>query len=366
MAAAGADVDGALITTQPGAESRTWYVTVEPRLGNIPSGLLSYVEVSDAGVVVSGTGFMGRPEAVGDYPLLDTRAAIDRANAQNGTTSGIEPAMGAVDGASGTTGGSDTGGTDVGGPDVEAPDSTVAAPCSVPEGASDGCDGTTGCGGDGCVDFTTTTANPCTVQPDGSEICEPECAALTPLDGTVPAICLPPCPQAEPGQDPAVGAPESLDCPVPDPGVVPIPEPQPLEIVLVDAEHSLVVLPANDASGDVYLVPAYRFTAEDGGQVDLPAVADEALTGSPTTTETTVPDTVLPPPRPSIPEPQPCEVLEEQDPESATTHTIQTCPPPDEDRWWSARATTSTSTSSPRTGASSSAARSGCMTAPKT
>jgi hypothetical protein len=101
--------------------------------------------------------------------------------------------------------------------------------------------------------------------------------------------------------------------------------PQPLEVVLVDAEPSLVVLPANDGSADAYLVPAYRFTAKDGSTVDLPAVADEALAG-PGTTETTVPDTAVTEPVP-VPEPQPCQVLEEGD-DTGTTQTMQTCPTP--------------------------------------
>jgi hypothetical protein len=42
-----------------------------------------------------------------------------------------------------------------------------------------------------------------------------------------------------------------------------------------------------------------------------------------------VPGTDVPPPVPT-PEPQPCEVLEEED-SSGTTHTMQTCPTPNED-----------------------------------
>ena len=129
----------------------------------------------------------------------------------------------------------------------------------------------------------------------------------------------------------SVDAPEThrLHAAGPTRRAIRLPEPQPLEVVLVDAEPSLVLLPANDGSADAYLVPAYRFTAEDGGTVDLPAVADEALAG-PSTTETTVPDTVEPAPVP-VPEPQPCEVLEEAD-GSGTTHTVQTCPTADRGR----------------------------------
>jgi hypothetical protein len=188
--------------------------------------------------------------------------------------------------------------------------------CAAPERASDGCGGTTGCGGDDCNDVGVAeeppTTYPCKVQPDGSEICEHDT-----------------CPEGVADQDVVVDAPESIDCPEPDPGVEPVPDPQPVEMVLVDAERSLVLLPATDGSRDAYLVPAYRFTTEDGGTVDLPAVADEALSGS-ETTQTTVPETVEPQPVPE-PEPQPCQVLEEGD-ASGTTHTVQTtCPTPDDD-----------------------------------
>jgi hypothetical protein len=160
---------------------------------------------------------------------------------------------------------------------------------------------------DDCVVPTTTI--PCKVQPDGTEICEP----------------VPLCPQVEGSAGEGVGAPDVLDCTPPQP-IDPMPLPQPVEIVLVDAEPSLLPLPGTDGRGDAYLVPAYRFTAEDGGQVDLPAVADEALAGPPPT-EVTIPETVPPDPVPEPePQPDPCEVLEEED-SSGTTHTIQPCPP---------------------------------------
>ena len=342
VAASGADVEGARVTASAGGASRTWFVTVEPVVEGIPTGLVSYVEVSEDAVVVSGNGFFGQPEPLGGYPLLDTRDVIDRANAQSGV--GIEPALGAADDAvSSTTGGGD-GGTGVGGTTGgDEPTTTVVTgddPCAVPDGASDGCGGTTGCGGDACIDVDVAepppdTTIPCKVQPDGREICEYTC----PEQGDPAAGCGPTCPQAESTDDIAVGAPDSVDCTPPHPtpgepvpGPVPSPEPQPLEVVLVDAEPSLILLPATDGSTDAYLVPAYRFTAEDGSTVDLPAITEDALAG-PSSTETTVPDTVVPEPEPEpvpVPEPQPCQVLEEGD-DTGTTHTVQTCPTPSED-----------------------------------
>ena len=336
--AAGHDVDGAIVNgiASSGEEGTgQWHVTVEPVLGGVRSGLLSFVEVSSDLRALSGSGVLGGAVDLGEYPLLDTRAAIDRANEQaavaldavatSDASSSGEAGVATEAGEAGTTGGS--GSTDVGGTDDVGPVTTVTGavdPCAVPEGASDGCGGTTGCGGDGCA--TDTTMPPCKAQPDGRDICEQQCTDVS-NDIAVGAPTMPECtppPCAPPG---AEGPPESRECP-PPPNPGPLPEPEPLELTLVDAERSLVLLPAADGSADAYLVPAYRFTAEDGGQVDLPAVADEALTGTPST-EITVPDTIVEPPEPG-PVPQPCDVLEEGD-ASGTTHTVQTCPPPDED-----------------------------------
>ena len=330
--ASGFDADGAQVDASAGGESRSWHVTVQPYVDGLPTGLVTDVEVSDAGRVLSGSGYLGPAEVVGEVPLLDTRAAIERANANGGVDRAVDGGVAADDAVSSNTGGTD---------DVEAPEPGTAdpgaatEPCEVPEGASDSCVGTTGCGGDGCVDLTSTTTVPCKAQPDGREICEiDECAEAevdAPADGPVTTLpcSVPPCPRVVPPIDETVPAPDTVDCPTPpiDPAPVPVPKPDPVEIVLIDAEPSLVILPANDGSGDAYLVPAYRFTAEDGGTVDLPAVADEALAG-PTTTETVVPE---PAPVDPVPEPQPCEVLEEQDPGTETTHTVQTCPSPNED-----------------------------------
>jgi hypothetical protein len=329
VAASGADVDGAHVEADAGPAS--WYVTVEPDVDGLPAGMSSSVEVGPELQVLSANGTFGQVEALGDYPLLDTRATIDRANEQM-SSSGRDVAVGAA-GAAGTTGGPDTVGTD----DTSITTTVVPGddPCAAPAGASDGCGGTTGCGGDGCAETPTTV--PCKVQADGSEICEiSDCGSATVEGPDAPAVDLPcagpVCPQGAPAEDAAGTASGAPTCAPPT--TVPVVEPKPAEVVLVDAEHALVVLPANDGSPDAYLVPAYRFTVEGGGTVYLPAVDDEALAG-PVTTETTVPDTVVPPPVP-VPEPQPlpCEVLEESGPggESATTLTVQTCPTPDEPR----------------------------------
>jgi hypothetical protein len=312
VAASGADVDGAVVDARAGGESRSWYVSVETVVDGIPSGMTANVEVSESGVVISGDGFFGTPERLGDYPLLDTRAVIDRANEQQGDASPVGRDTPVDSGSAGDD------------------------PCASPEDASDGCGGTTGgvprdhgpvstivtcemgqvdCGttGGSVGEPTTTAVPPCKPPADDSEICVIE-----------PGIT---CPQAAPPADEPVGAPESIECTPPTSPPDPAPIPEPTEVVLVDAEPTLVLLAANDGSTDAYLVPAYRFTDADGGRVDLPAVADESLT-TPQTTVTEVPEApILPDPggKPPV-DPQPCGPPLVEEDESSTTHTVQPNP----------------------------------------
>jgi hypothetical protein len=145
---------------------------------------------------------------------------------------------------------------------------------------------------------------PCAVQPDGREVCE--------QDPGKPS----PCPQVVAPADEPLEPPHSVDCdgPVPDPAELPAA----IEVLLVDAEPALVLLGAVDGSRDGYLVPAYRFTDADGGTVDLPAVADAALTTSPPTTDPRREE-----PEPPEPPADPCGTpLVEEDPRG-TTLTVQ-------------------------------------------
>ncbi len=300
LAATGLDTDGADVSVEEPYD--VWYVTVEPRLGDVPSGLLHSVAVGSGGEIRSANGFVATPEPAGDHPVLDTRAAIDRANQDRAegspailhgdTPRAVEPSAGSgpSPGTAGTGGGSSGDAS----PGMECDPADAAPDCVVSTVVCD--DPTVGC-------FPPATGQP----PDA----EPPCAT-------------------GPVEEEPLGAPESLDCPTPLPQ--PIPEPTPLEVELVDAERSLVLLAATDGSGDGYLVPAYRFTTADRGTVDLPAIADEALDGPPTT-DTTVPGPGPgPEPEPDPdPQPQPCQTQVEQD-GSGTTHTVQPppeCVPPD-------------------------------------
>lgn len=346
LARTGLAVDGAIVTVDGPYDA--WYVTVEPRVDGLASGLLASVSVGPDGAILSANGFLATPERLGDYPILDTRGAIDRANAGfDALRSGSGPDTGTleVDDRSG-------GEVEVGGDEsTSASDTTtggdIACEALTPE-----------CGYPG--------VHTCEIRPDGQEICEvTPCPPVTTIPGQKPSpeLCPPSdgtgivCLQVPPstggatdgaGSDGSTDAGDtttgSADAPVSAPACTPpvdppldpapeppLPEPGPLEVVLVDAELALQLLGADDGSPDAYLVPAYRFTAEDGGTVDLPAVADEALAGSatpePSTTDPVPPDTAVPPP-PDTTEPapvDPCKVLVEDD-GSGTTHTVQPAP----------------------------------------
>ena len=281
LEATGIDPEGAEVTVDGPYDA--WYVTVEPRIDGVPSGLVATASVGSEGQVTNAGGYLGTPERLGDYPVLDTRAAIDRANARQGEGSAyrggvaMDTAVGSAEAPAGDDPVTTAAAVKDRPAECEACDGngerTVSTTIACPEGNSD-------CNDVGVIaEPPTTYPYPCKVQPDGTEICEAVEPGIT-------------CPQAAPPADEPLGAPETIECtpPVPEPGVepVPLPEPEPVEIVLVDAEPSLVLLSAIDGSTDAYLVPGYRFTDADGGRVDLPAVADEALTGPPST-ETTVP-----------------------------------------------------------------------------
>jgi hypothetical protein len=324
LAGTGVGVDDATVTVDGPYDA--WYITVEPRLdGRAVSGWLASVGVGSKGEVTSASGTLGRPERLGAYPLLDTRAAIDRLNElQGGGLGGVMP--------------------------METADAAATA-----EGSAEGSAGA------GVAESTPSTLA-CKVQPDGREICEqpttpasdcvtilpepapepacpapPDCLTTTvspdttlapdtavgsePADDVVEPCHAPPCPDVvtldveDGSRETATTSVDDL-CVAPDP--VPYPEPEPTEVVLTEAEQVLVLSPAVDGSNQLYLVPGYRFSNADGHLVEVVAVADDSL--APTTT---VPET--PVTEPGV-DPGECEVLTEQD-ASGSTHTIQSCPP---------------------------------------
>ena len=293
LSATGIDTEGAIVTVDGPYEA--WYVTVEPRVDGVATGLVASVSVGSGGAITSAGGFVGTPERLGDYPLLDTRAAIDRLNEEMAHGGGYYGGVGMA--------------SDVMRGVVVEPAEAAVAPCaSVRDSVTVPCE----------EPVEPPTTFPCKVQADGSEICE----GSTPPGVACPELGSPA--DRPPGTDPAIECPPTEPVPAPEP----LPAPEPMEIVLTGATPTLVLLPANDGSADVYLVPGYRFTGDNGEQVDAPAVADESLRGPATTTEPPVTGTVTV--EPPVPDPggtDPiCETLVEGD-GSGTTHTVQ--PPPD-------------------------------------
>ena len=277
LASMGVDVEGARVTVDDGYDA--WYVSVEPLLEGEPvPGLRSTVGVGPEGEIVNATGALYRAEQIGVYPLLDTRAAVDRLNAQGNGAEGGEPMP------------------------LPAPETTMLAP-DVGTGAP--------------------AATTCPPQPDGRELCP---APMPPYQGECPPSAEPGVPAedvpgevattiapdvAPPSEEPTTSAPDAAPpgaeapscapppCPpevdpsattIPQPGcAVPLPEPEPapepgpIEVVLTDAEPVLVLMPAIDGTTSTYLVPGYRLTSDDGHAVDVPAVTDALLAPTPPT-----------------------------------------------------------------------------------
>lgn len=256
LAATGMGIEGARVTIEGPYEA--WFVNVELQVdGVLVSGLGGSVTVGSKGEVTNASGYLGRLERLGDYPVLDTRSAIERLNLQTAGFGDLRREVGRGD--------SDTPSVAVANGPVasEAPTSTLdvgraTGSCQV----VDGPDGNTT---QSCV----------------STACPPvPLAAATeagPGPGVEPAA---PLTTTTLSADAPVGSPNPA-CPTIDPYV----PPEPIEIVLHEADRILVVAPAFDDSGDMYLVPGYRFRGDDAATVDAVAVDDESLAPAPTAPE---------------------------------------------------------------------------------
>jgi hypothetical protein len=207
--------------------------------------------VGSKGAITSASGTLATPELLGDYPLIDTKAAIDRLNEQQQAFDDVMP-LGAPGRASSS-----------------GEETTLEVPASPPP-----------------------TIVECTTGPDGAESCS----------GTGGDGCFAYPPDAD----------ADLDGPTTTYPCRPYAEPEPVEVVLHEAERVLVQLPSFDGTGDSYLLSGYRFTGDDGHIAEVAAVDDESLAPTPP------PDTTVPTAE--------CETLVEQD-ASGTTHTVNPCPP---------------------------------------
>ncbi|MET0727406.1 MAG: hypothetical protein ABWZ76_03810 [Acidimicrobiales bacterium] len=323
LAATGMDVDGARITVDGPYEA--WYVAVEPLVEGVPvSGGTATVSVGPDGITAA-SGSLGRPENLGDYPLLDTVAAIGRLNTQQQSLGGD---MRIADGSSSSSG---TAEATIGWAPVETPatsdtdcdpsgnavcnrplePTTTVTSCDLAAGGSGTCGGSGGTGVGPSVDVCTE------IRKDLGAGTDPDVKCVHPPVQTCGDVSQDPADQTEPA--PAVPCVEPL--PVPEP--MPMPEPEATEVELTEAEHTLLPLPASDGSGDVFLVPAYRFTGDSEAMAEVVAVVDESLapTAAPPTSIPEETDTTLDPPPPAE---QSCEVLVEED-SSGSTHAMDPC-----------------------------------------
>jgi hypothetical protein len=334
---AGFAVDGAEVRVEDGFIA--WSVGIEPAIDGTPTmGIGQYVSVGSKGVINDGGGSFGTPERVDSYPLIDAKEAVKRLNdggfAYGGWYAGgvAMDSVGAARNSSNASGsgvpGSSSGSSDTAVTDGTvqadpAPDKPTCAPeegCTTP-GSSGG--GSTGSGGEPppCPDTPgaatdcyapgpdeppTTTVPPCKPQPDGREICE------APAPGPGPDPAPPVC------GDPSSGAPTTTaappDCVTPEP----MPEPEPIEVTLHEAELVLIAVPSWNG-GDAYVVPAYRMTGKDsqGNDSEATIIAIDAEFLEPPADMPVPVDKGVPTPLPAneTDVPVPTAVLESGDPE---------------------------------------------------
>lgn len=237
LTAGGLDEGSAAITAE--ALPDAWLVTAEVAVDGRPVGPLASAAIGTDGAVQYANGTWLEVRRLGDYPLVDTRAAIDRLNAAWGATA--------------FAGG-------VGGPEVGATDTTAVAEDAI------------------VVDAAPPA---CAPQPDGRELCEQPVtttvqAAVTDrpegpapvLDGAEDCTVSPAVDPAASGAAEDVVAANCVDVAVPA---------EPTEVVLTEVTPALLLTSGFTPGDPTYLLPAYRFGNDDGVQLDVHALADEAL-----------------------------------------------------------------------------------------
>ncbi|HEY8546493.1 MAG TPA: hypothetical protein VIL36_15645 [Acidimicrobiales bacterium] len=247
LEATGVDTDDAAVTVDDGITE--WFVTVEPRLHGLPApGLAMYVGVGGEGAITMASGYLADPVELGEYPLLDTTAALERLNEQY---AGVRPLVAASDG------------------------DTAVARDAADAGAGSGDE--PGMAADSAVtiepgEVTTEPVIPRDPGEDLPVLTVPVETALPPDTVVPPTVEV-----APPPTEPATTVPGEPGPTEPAPS----PDPAPTRVAVTDAELVLLMEFAWDGSG-AYLVPGYRFTAEDVSSPVVTAVVDELVEPPPT------------------------------------------------------------------------------------
>lgn len=220
LGSAGIDVDGADVHVDDGFTQ--WSVRVDPVVDGVPtSGFTSYVAVGPHGDIEFANGYLARPVAADEYPIIGTKDAIDRLNKGEGFGGGIRPmAADAGEGSAPATGGGTAGSATA---DSGTVGSGTAASEPVPAPSPDAkCESTTSVSSDGGV-----SANGCA--------------------GTgVPTQVDPVPPDQVPTEPP-----------------VTIEPPQPQHVTITGARQVLIFTPSFDGT-EGWLVPGYAFSTADG------------------------------------------------------------------------------------------------------
>ena len=90
--ASGMDVEAARVTVEGPADA--WFVTVEAAIDDVPAaGWSTAWRSAPRAWSCTAAGLVAAAEELGTYPLIDTRAAVDRLNAAGSGTAGPTGAM---------------------------------------------------------------------------------------------------------------------------------------------------------------------------------------------------------------------------------------------------------------------------------
>ncbi|HEX7166998.1 MAG TPA: hypothetical protein VF230_08455, partial [Acidimicrobiales bacterium] len=211
-------------------------VQFEQRVGDLEAiGWSRGATFGEKGALQNAFGSLADTVKVGDYPLVEPKKAFERSQALQ-----EQSQVRTLEDRAAQEGG--------------AVDSEAAKEAELRAGASGGSSGSGSSGSSGSSAGSTGVAEP------------------------APAPDQPVSDGGAGGTDPAPGS-EPVPRPLPA-DQVPIPEPEPVVVKLTDVEIVLVVEHPMCPGGTVYVVPAYRFTSEDGEEHvygPVPAVGDEYL-----------------------------------------------------------------------------------------